>query len=275
MALFIDSDARWLEQANETLRQATALDSNTADLHTIRAVVLSSPAGGYQIEEAIREFRLATRIDTNAGRTSLGNLYAHVGLEEQAFRELNRGLEIDPTSAHARALLAEARVSFGQYDEAIAGYNEALAIEPDREDAYTFGALPYFYRNQIDEGERLLNEALARNPNSPFVKSFWALLLALKGRFREAESEVPAILEAGKKFRVTHHITYNFAAIFALQGKAHPATEWLRKTAAYGMPNYRMFELDPFLDRIRKTPEFVQFMAELKPRWEGYQREFQ
>jgi hypothetical protein len=94
--------------------------------------------------------------------------------------------------------------------------------------------------------------ALARNPNSPFVKSFWALLLALKARFREAESELPAILEAGKKFRVTHHITYNFAAIFALQGKEHP-----------------------FLDRIRKTPEFVQFMTELKLRWEGYQREFQ
>ena len=49
----------------------------------------------------------------------------------------------------------------------------------------------------------------------------------------------------------------------------------VRKTVEYGMPNYLLFSRDPFLDRIRKDPAFIQFMAELKPRWEGYQREFQ
>jgi len=41
------------------------------------------------------------------------------------------------------------------------------------------------------------------------------------------------------------------------------------------MPNYPMFARDPFLDRIRKDPEFIQFMNELKIKWEGYQREFE
>jgi hypothetical protein len=31
---------------------------------------------------------------------------------------------------------------------------------------------------------------------------------------------------------------------------------------------------DSMLDRIRKEPTFIQFMAEMKERWESYQREF-
>jgi hypothetical protein len=64
------------------------------------------------------------------------------------------------------------------------------------------------------------------------------------------------------------------ACVYALQGNAPEAVQWLRTTADTGMPNYTLFERDPHLARIRSTPEFVQFMAELKPRWEAMEREF-
>jgi hypothetical protein len=41
-----------------------------------------------------------------------------------------------------------------------------------------------------------------------------------------------------------------------------------------GLPNYPLFERDPYLDRIRRAPEFVQFMAEQKARWEKSRQEF-
>jgi len=40
------------------------------------------------------------------------------------------------------------------------------------------------------------------------------------------------------------------------------------------MPNYPMFERDPYLNRIRQAPEFIQFMAEMKAQNEKYRREF-
>jgi hypothetical protein len=64
------------------------------------------------------------------------------------------------------------------------------------------------------------------------------------------------------------------ADVYALQGKARQAVEWLRKAAETGLPNYLLFSRDPHLDRIRRDPVFVQFMAELKMRWERYRREF-
>ena len=67
---------------------------------------------------------------------------------------------------------------------------------------------------------------------------------------------------------------YAFASIFALQGKSAETVRWLRKTVEAGMPNYPMFTRDANLARVRSSPEFVQFMAELKARYEAMQREF-
>jgi hypothetical protein len=50
--------------------------------------------------------------------------------------------------------------------------------------------------------------------------------------------------------------------------------KWLRVTVKEGFPCYPLFARDSMLDWIRKEPAFTQFMAEMKERWEGYQREF-
>ena len=62
--------------------------------------------------------------------------------------------------------------------------------------------------------------------------------------------------------------------IYALDGKSEEALKWLRVTAKEGFPCYPLFARDSFLDPIRKDPAFLQFLDEMKTRWEGYQREF-
>ena len=101
-----------------------------------------------------------------------------------------------------------------------------------------------------------------------------ALLLALRGRVDEAEAKIEALLPHARPGRGYHHVTHAAADIYALQGKTEEAVRWLRKTAETGLPNYPMFARDPYLDRIRREPSFIAFMADLKTRWEGYAREF-
>ncbi len=60
-----------------------------------------------------------------------------------------------------------------------------------------------------------------------------------------------------------------------MAGKGEEAVKWLRETAKTGFPNYPLFERDPYLNRIRQAPEFVQFMAEMKSQNEKYTKEFQ
>jgi hypothetical protein len=62
--------------------------------------------------------------------------------------------------------------------------------------------------------------------------------------------------------------------VYALAGKSREAVKWLNETANTGFPNYPLFERDHFLDRIRTTPEFIQFMANQKAQWEKRRAEF-
>jgi predicted negative regulator of RcsB-dependent stress response len=102
-----------------------------------------------------------------------------------------------------------------------------------------------------------------------------ALLLALRGKFQEAEAAIPPILEQARNNRAYHHITFDIACVYALSGNADEALKWLRTTAETGMPNYPLFARDAYLDRIRKEPAFIQFMTELKKRWDTYKNEFE
>lgn len=100
------------------------------------------------------------------------------------------------------------------------------------------------------------------------------LLLALQGKHQEAQAAVPSILKRERRYRGYHHGTYNIARIYPLGGKSEEAVKWLRVTVQEGFPCYPLFARDSMLDLIRKDPAFLQFMAEMKARWEGYQREF-
>jgi hypothetical protein len=102
-----------------------------------------------------------------------------------------------------------------------------------------------------------------------------ALLLALKGSLPEAESKVPEILaRISVNNNNRHHATYDAACIYALAGNSHEAVKWLKETAATGFPDYPLFARDPFLNRIRQAPEFIQFMDEQRAEWEKYREEF-
>lgn len=102
-----------------------------------------------------------------------------------------------------------------------------------------------------------------------------AILLALRGDFRAAEAEIPLLLsKRSVKDYAYHHLAYDIACIYALAGKSEEAVKRLRETAATAFPCYPLFERDPYLNRIRKAPEFVQFMEEMKAQFEKHKQEF-
>ena len=72
--------------------------------------------------------------------------------------------------------------------------------------------------------------------------------------------------------RLMHHATYLRACVFALGGNADIAVQWMDETVKTGMPIYPAFERDRCFEKIRGDQRFVQFMAELKPKWEEYAR---
>jgi len=197
----------------------------------------------------------------------LAFLYSHLGLVDLATRELDRAREIDPTSGYNKAMTILMYEVGSKYDE----YNATRNLYRDdvSETWYLMG------EGRLDEAQKALEEWSAKNPNDVQLPSKKALLLALKGDFRAAETEIPIVLgRHPTKEPYYHHAAYDIACIYALQGKSSEAVKWLREAAVTGYQPYPRYERDAYLNRIRQAPEFIQFVGEMKALNEKYRREF-
>jgi serine/threonine protein kinase/TolB-like protein len=269
-ALFIEpADPKWADLARAEIKRSQELGPQLAETHVAHALLLWSAYEGYQNEGAIRELLIAKELNPNLSGADLPAIYGHIGLEDLASRELQRALEIDPTSQSLKDLT---------------GILPYLRADPDgwfvvhQKIGSGFAHVsPWYYlrKHMLDDAQKSIDERLPKGSAYPDFLMQQALLFALKGNFREAETRVPGILGRIQfNDQSRHHSTYDAACIYALGGKSEEAVKWLKETAATGFPNYPVFERDPYLDRIRQAPEFIQFMADSKTRWEAYKKEF-
>ena len=271
IALFNDpSNPYWWEHAQKALEKARSIDPNLAELHVVRYEQLWSRYEGFQIEAAVRELQEAQRLNPSAGHDALGILYAHMGLEEQAVRETQRAIEIDPTSEIAQSRFREIYDLFYRPDKAI----EVRALYPNPAGTPSFVRKSYLWKGMFSEARREADELLAQSPRDSVALSAKALILALQGDLGAARAAIPALDDDSRNSRAYHHSTYNIACIYAVLGDAANTVKWLKETVDTGMPNYPLFARDPHLDKIRNDQAFIQFMAELKPRYEKYQQDF-
>ncbi|MCA1849595.1 MAG: tetratricopeptide repeat protein, partial [Acidobacteria bacterium] len=264
-AIFLEDNPALIEQAKEELAVAERLDPQLAEVHAARYSIAFSQYEGWQVEAAIRELRLAQQLDPNVGHSELGDLYIHIGLEKQAVEEFEVALKADPKNDEIKSFYINLYSISARPDEVLQARQRFFNRGPD------FGY--YLEKRMAKEAEPLFEQTFQKEPRSPWALVNRALLLAMQGKHQEAEAATPAILR-GRRNRGYHHVTYFLARIYALGGKTEEALKWLRVTVQEGFPCYPLFARDPFLDRIREDPAFIQFMAEMKARWEGYQREF-
>jgi glutathionylspermidine synthase len=128
---------------------------------------------------------------------------------------------------------------------------------------------------QLDLVEKGMEKQLAESPVDYDILANQAVLAALRGDFAKAKSSLPAIFaKVQHNDENYHHETYQAACVYALEGNNVEAVKWLRETANTGFPNYPLFARDKFLDRIRQSPDFIQFLAEQKAQWERFEQEF-
>jgi tetratricopeptide (TPR) repeat protein len=208
---------------------------------------------------------LAQELDPNAGHFELADLYHHIGLEKQAAQELEIALKVDPNNERTKEFYVGHYYESARPDEALAASKRFF--NRDLDPRY------YLQKRMVKEAEPRVEQEY-QDPNRPWKHGNRALLLALQGKHQEAEAVALSVLEKMRTVRGYHHSTYELARVYALGGKSEEALKWLRVTVKEGFPCHTLFARDSFVDRIRHDPEFIRFMAEIKERWEGYQREF-
>lgn len=255
-----------IERAKIELDMAEKLDPELAIVHVARHVILWSQYEGFQTEAAIRGLLRAQELDPSVGHVELGALYAHLGLDKWK-AEMKLAQEYQP----ANRAVSEYTLLFYLINNLP---DETLATQRDVEAFKRSSVLWHIEKKDVKTILPLIEKLYQQNPEGPVPRSFHAIALALQGKQQEAEAAAPGILEHARVDPGYHHLTHTMARIYALGGKSEEAVKWLRVTVDKGFPDYPLFLRDPYLDGIRQHAVFVQFMAEMRSRWENYRREF-
>lgn len=270
MAMFVQPDEpKWANLARQEIALSEQLDPNVAEAHLASGLLNWSSYGGYKSEDAIKEFRLAKQLNPSYIGADLIALYGHVGLDEMAAKELTRGLSIDPTSQALNGLAAILPYLRGDAD---AWY----ALNPKR-NIEERALAPWYLlkKGDLDLAQKVIDDRIKQDPEDYHTFALRALLMALKGNSAEADALVKtAVAKVPNNSENYHHQTYFVACVRAVEGDSAESVKWLRETASSGYPDYPLFASDPFLDRVRQSPEFIQFLAEQKAQWERFQQEF-
>ncbi len=264
-----DEQEKWISLAMDEINRADAIDAQLPETHLARALVLYSNVSGFQAAAAIREVRAAQQFDPNVGHHELAEFYNHVGLEDLAEREFQKAFEIDPTSE----ILANDYVAWYRLlhrpDEFIAALGKYF---PEVRES------PFYHvmKGDLEAARRQMDALAAKNADhaDDLLTSY---LLALRGERKRSEellARVISVSALSPHATNYHHVTYDIACIYAINGNGPEAMKWLRETAKRGFRSYTLFARDPFLDNIRQSTPFGQFMTEMRAEYEQLRTEF-
>jgi TolB-like protein len=270
----VEPKEEWREKAEAAVEKALSLDPNLAEAHVSRAALLFTPAHGWQYEKAIQECKRALAVDPNLAEAhaTLGWVFDHVGLLEEALEEQHAAAAINPGLAGPELLTWGTLLWSGKFQEVL----PLLSAMPPDPFYKSIEAFTLWELGRKQEAWALIRELLKADPQEKnvWVASAHSFLLADAGEGQEAERGIKEKIlkhrERERRFGHFHHVANFVAGIYAQLHKPEQAVAWLEETAATGFLCYPFFEHDHSLDPIRQHPRFVAFMQKLKPQWEYF-----
>jgi tetratricopeptide (TPR) repeat protein len=272
-AFFLEGGARqWEIKAEQALDKALQLDPELPAALMARARLLWRPTSGFQHEEAIGEIHRALAVAPNLddAHFMLGTVYFHIGLIEEALRQLERADELNPGNRTFKFMIAWVVLLQGRYNDAYTMAEPNLGGMLRAVVEYLI-ASALFYAGRTNEARVRIESAKAQfKDEGGILASMQAFFFALDGDGARAEEKINEAIKLGQGFGHFHHTTHVFASAYALLGEPDLAMKWLIYTAENGYPNLPWFERDPTFENLRKDPRFIEFLDKLRPRFERF-----
>jgi serine/threonine-protein kinase len=306
-------DVKDIEAAIEAFKRALANDPDFANAHSALGLcylnyVLKGIGGREYYALAKRSFDRALDMDPRLVEPRVRLVYIDLieGDPDVARREVRQLLKRAPNEASVHSTAAYVYRLSGQYDRALAAWDDYLRISPtDVVFASYNRARIYNYRLDHQRAEEELKRGLAFEPNHPLLHAYRVLIEYRRGELDKAVSHMEEVLtknpelcsyrlflaygyhargERDRAFALVddrvraiaqadQDAAYWLASLYALDGSANEAIEWLNRAVAMGNENYPWFKVDPNWDRLRDEPRYKAILEQLRKKWEAISRE--
>jgi tetratricopeptide (TPR) repeat protein len=256
--------------------KAITVNPTLPEAYAARGALYYTRLHNFDIASAMADYRRAIALNPNYAEAhhNLAAELTHLGLHDQAVAEFRTTLRLDPQNDGAKYRLGRALWQSQRFAEALASY-ERYNFE-SFEKALT---LAYLGRRKDawETVERVAQHTAGTrrggwSGDPEDVAAVRAFLYATEAKPQKAEREIQVAASLGKDNDHFHHAAFILAAACAEMGKPHEAVTWLKRVADGGMPNYPLFHDNPSMIKLHGNPEYEQFMAQLKLRWDQLAR---
>jgi len=263
-----------LDEAESDIAHAISLDSTVAGAWTARGRMAYTAQGGWRFAPALEYYRRALALQPSdvEGHNQLGGLLFHHGFLPEARDQLEISLSLDPRDGcgeRARCQgFSRPRIArllwYGQH------FDEALTMGPFvNERAIVLNAL-----GRTEEALAALDSEEGRAVGLADREATLGLLHASLGHESEALAHLATAAANPEVGGLSHfhHAQFSVACAYARLGMTAEAVDWLRQTAANGMPNYPLFRNDPNLRSLQGDAAYEALMSELQGQYEAWGR---
>ncbi len=274
MGSHLDRDPKWFELGENAIARTLELDPVQCTALCARSMILFSPSRSFQNRAALRALNAAIKIDPAipTARHQRSAILWHLGFLDAAQHDAE---ELRSTSAFLGSVHEGAiALQRGDYDLSFELYNRAFALEPGNVLAHVMAPLPVLFSRRTEDARLAVAKARKMFPAESFVLGMEAILAGIDGDHRLAETLADEAAQSTQSMTHTHHTWHSCAAAYALSDKPDKAIHELERCAAMGLPNYRLFEGDPYLLSLRKDPRFGQLMTRLRREHDSIRDEF-
>jgi serine/threonine protein kinase/Tfp pilus assembly protein PilF len=214
-------------KARAALEKALALDRDLAEAHAVAAAL----AFWYEWdwEAAGRSFERV--LSLNPGDAMSHGQHGLFCLNrrrfDEAIREINKCLELDPLMPLYYAWSVCAYWSAGRFDEALQEFTRALEIDPHLGLAYFHAGMAYSLKGLLDEAVETLEKGQKLVVSPGWIESTLGLTYLKKGDREKAELILEGMIDSRKKIKNTSATCIAFLA--GELGKLDLAFEFLDK----------------------------------------------
>jgi tetratricopeptide (TPR) repeat protein/tRNA A-37 threonylcarbamoyl transferase component Bud32 len=174
------------------------------------------------VDDALRELQTALRIDPNLAEAhyNLGVTYGQQGRVDEAIQEFQAALHIKPNLAEAHYSLGATYGQQDRWDEAIHEFQTALRINPNYAKAHYSLGIAYGEQGQVDEEIREYQAVLHINPNHAEAHYNLGVIYTQQGHLEDAIHEYQAALRIDPNYAEAH---YNLGIVYGQRGRVDDA----------------------------------------------------
>jgi serine/threonine protein kinase/tetratricopeptide (TPR) repeat protein len=248
-----------MPRAEEMAIKALELDDTLAEAHAALGDV--QRVVNFDLEEAEREFNLAMELDPSSFAAPYGYAFVLSALRrhDEALVAIKLAQQLDPLNPMSRTAAALHFLWARRYDEALEQAQAAQQLFPDVPRVHQRTARVYEYMELYDEAAAAWQK--------------WQVLLGVN------EEEVAGISEAatsGKESYWRWKLGYwtekakrenvsmgEFTRVYLQLGEKDQAFEWLEKQFEDRDGSLTFLNVDPFIDSLREDPRFIDLLLRM------------